>query len=229
VPPVEPALPASATDPAASEPAPIEHATEAPGASAPAPAPVPAAPPPTNLERVPAPARVPPDLDWNWPKSDRPTSGPQPHTGFYLRFHLGLGLWRAEFAPDPSGGGIGLGIAAGASLTEEVVVFAELDHMARSEDDNVRATLYGIGVGYWLLGPNVYVAGTVGTGSARAETDAPRFEVRSEEGFNAKLMFGKEWLIGHSWGVGGALILRHGSYDMGAFNALGVVASGTYH
>ncbi len=198
-------------------------------------------PPPPSYREVPppgarpAPAATPradsvTTADWEFEQVDPDARGPEHlHQGFFLRLHLGLGWFVARFAPDDRGPGVALGISAGVSVNETLVVFATVDSLSAGDNgNNTGVYLLGVGLTYWLREPNIYFSGALGTGRGtyRGELDDT---ISTDNGLGLEVMAGKEWHVGGAWGIGGALFARHGNFDEGNFNAVGLVGSATWH
>jgi hypothetical protein len=63
-------------------------------------------------------------------------------------------------------------------------------------------SLYGLGVGvtYWIMPANVYLAGAVGLGQASINVEGTTFE--ADWGFALNALVGKEFWVGEEWGIG---------------------------
>jgi hypothetical protein len=91
----------------------------------------------------------------------------------------------------------------------------------------------GLGVTYYIMPINLYLAGSVGLGRAVFE-DANGERRGSDFGFAANVMVGKEWWVAPEWGVGVAgqlLLLRAEDDILGTVGGLGVnvMFSATYN
>ena len=91
----------------------------------------------------------------------------------------------------------------------------------------------GIGVTYYIMPANVYLAGSIGFGQARFE-DTSGDRADSDIGIAGNFMLGKEWWVGRDWGIGvaGQMILLAAHDDiLGRVHAmaLNVMFSATYN
>ena len=154
-----------------------------------------------------------------------------------------------------SGFGFGTSIGIGGALAENVILNADLFH-ATIFDPSVRVDGHhvgdandvggelgigedvdlvglGIGVTYYIMPANVYLAGSAGFGQA-VFTGHRGDRAGSDIGIAGNLMVGKEWWVGNDWGLGiaGQAILL-GAHDdiLGRINgfALNVMFSATYN
>jgi hypothetical protein len=99
--------------------------------------------------------------------------------------------------------------------------------------DDVGLVGVGVGVTYYFMPANVYLAGSVGLGQAVFE-DSRGSRSGSDLGFGSNIMVGKEWWVGSDWGIGvaGQLILVAAHDDiLGGLggSAFNVMFSATYN
>jgi len=174
----------------------------------------------------------PPPPAYGAPAYGPPAYGPAPempgthtHDGFYLRMFLGLGYTNMELEDqDASLGGTGgaFGIALGAAVSENLIVFAEIfDDIAMSptfkmggteveSNDDISAGVVAVGGGVaYYFASNMYVSGTLSWGRL-AIRDGDEQLGESDFGPGLSLMVGKEWWVSPNWGLGGALQLYGG-------------------
>lgn len=143
------------------------------------------------------------------------------HDGFFLRLATGFGGASAELS-DPtgkvklSGTGADVNIAVGGIVSPNLAIHGTLWGWALSDPDaditivgvgsgsgtlNGELTMSAIGVGatYYFMPTNVYMTGSLGTGSLSGTKD---MDGNSKAGFAVDLGLGKEWWVGESWGLG---------------------------
>lgn len=177
--------------------------------------------------------------------------GTHTHDGFYLRMFLGFGYTNMELEDaDVTVGGTGgaFGIALGAAVSENLIVFAEIfDDIAMNptvkmggseidtEDVSAGVVAIGGGIAYYFMPSNVYVSGTISAGQLTVR-DGDRQVGESDFGPGLSLMVGKEWWVSPNWGVGGALQVYGGRMkDKGdnaptwATSAIALTFSATYN
>lgn len=185
------------------------------------------------------------------------------HDGFMLRMSIGLGfggtggdnhvLTGEEVAL--AGLGLNYAIGIGGALTENLVLNADIFHSTiydpeiqidgedagRTSDlredlgvgEDFELAGIGIGVTYYLMPANVYLAGSLGIGRV-IFVDGSGDRGGSDVGFAANLMIGKEWWVGLDWGIGvaGQLIVIAAEDeilgDVGGIG-FGVLFSATYN
>ncbi|MFI5308629.1 MAG: hypothetical protein ACHQ53_14815 [Polyangiales bacterium] len=99
--------------------------------------------------------------------------------------------------------------------------------------DDVGLVGVGVGLTYYFMPVNVYLAGSVGLGQAVFE-DSRGSRSGSDLGLGANIMIGKEWWVGSDWGIGvaGQLILVAAHDDiLGGLggSAFNVMFSATYN
>jgi hypothetical protein len=179
--------------------------------------------------------------------------GTHTHDGFYLRMFLGFGYTNMELEDqDVSVGGTGgaFGIALGAAVSENLIVFAEIfDDIAMNptlkqggtefEGNDISAGVVAVGGGiaYYFMPSNVYVSGTLSWGQLTVRDTENNEEIgESEFGPGLSLMVGKEWWVSPNWGLGGALQIYGGRMkDKGdnaptwATQAIALTSSATYN
>jgi hypothetical protein len=180
----------------------------------PAPPPRPAAPPPP-----PAPAAYVPA-----PRYEPAPVPPAPdHDGFFLRMHFGGGFTSitgrnaSGQRTTISGGSASLGVAAGFSMTEDVILFGNL-FVSASDAPAVStagasglskgsAALGGGGVGitYYVMPANFYVSGALAAMVFTLDDALGNEVYSSNAGLGVHGMIGKEWLLAPEWGMGFAV------------------------
>lgn len=158
------------------------------------------------------------------------TVKPHDHAGFYARVFFGPAGFSSTADDNGnevtiSGSGGAFGVAAGYSVTPNIVVFGELfDDVAigpdlevngqsqGSADDDVAAGVvgFGVGVGYWFMPINAYVSGTLAMSQLTVQENGQEV-ADTDTGPGISLMAGKEWWIGQDVGIGGALQVFVGS------------------
>jgi hypothetical protein len=188
-------------------------------------------PPPPPPTYQPLGGRPEPEIEkGDWDPWDHPTPNTHNHDGFYLRLAIGFGGSfisgnNSDFVGDVDLSGLGLGtsIGIGGALTENLILNADLfsatvfdstvkqngrrigdasdvgNALAVGEDQQLLG--FGVGVTYYIMPVNVYLAGSVGLGQVVFEgIDGDRDS--SDLGFGANVMVGKEWWVGTDWGIG---------------------------
>jgi hypothetical protein len=143
------------------------------------------------------------------------------------------------------GGGGRIGVAAGWSVTPNLVVFAELlGHGIMGPDLDVSGDVHktdkdvGWGIGYLgagaklFFGPNVHFSASAGV--LNMAIDAPDMPMaKTDLGFGVQLGLGKDWLVSPRWGLGAALEVLGGSVPDGNVRwnvaTVGIAMSATYH
>jgi hypothetical protein len=153
------------------------------------------------------------------------------HDGFMLRLSIGLGFGAVSGSDQVlthddialTGLGLHTELAIGGALTDNLILNADLFQTtifnpkvevdghdvgdAKDLDEDIGVgedtDLGGIGVGitYYIMPANVYVAGSVGIGQVFF-VDGSGNRDGSDVGFAADLMVGKEWWVGLDWGIG---------------------------
>ena len=147
--------------------------------------------------------------------------GAHRHDGLYVRMFLGPGYTSMKL-PDAdvelSGTGGAFGIAVGAAVQENLIIFGELfDDIAVNPDlkmngqtigsgSDVSAGTVGVGAGlaYYFMPANVYVSGALTYTRLTLQQDNEEI-AKSDFGPGVSLMVGKEWWVSNNWGVGVAL------------------------
>ncbi len=140
------------------------------------------------------------------------------NSGFMFRGTLGFGFESLALAVGStdsslSGPGGALSVALGGFVTRNLAINADLYGAAvvdptvkRDGNDlgEVEATVglasIGLGLTYYFMPLNLYVAGSVGAGKATIEIDNVAFE--SELGLSVHVSVGKEWFVSRNWGLG---------------------------
>jgi len=156
------------------------------------------------------------------------------HHGFFFRGLLGPGGFRASASIGPdsyevSGGGGGLSLALGGSVSPSLVVYGELfgdsaqnptftQNGMSSSSTNASAGVAGIGPGIAYYFPsNFYIGGTLA--ASRISVQQNNQEVaHSDTGIGVSLHAGYEWWVSDNWGLGIALQLYGGSIPDGQAN-----------
>lgn len=254
------ATPAPAPTDGAATPAPTAAPAEpVPPPSYPAPAPAAAPPAAPQYQQLGKPEAEIKEGDWDpWAHVRQ-----RRHEGFFLRLAIGVGggaLAGDDHAlpggnVSVQGGGLATDIQIGGALVENLILHAdifqttlfnptvlqdgnEIGDADEVGDDagvgqDVRLTGLGIGVTYYFMPINIYLAGSIGLGQAVFEGDHGDTE-GSDLGFGANLMVGKEWWVGADWGIGAALqLVMVGAEDeiLGSVGggALNILFSATYN
>jgi hypothetical protein len=166
-----------------------------------------------------------------------------------------------DFLLDPGsetgagGAGFSTTIGIGGALTENLVLNADLfqttflnptievdghelgDADKHGEDrgvgENVELTGLGIGVTYYFMPVNIYLAGAVGIGQVVFVSDSGE-RAGSDAGLSLHALVGKEWWVGVDWGIGvaGELVFVRAQDDyLGDVTGLGfgVLFTATYN
>jgi len=140
------------------------------------------------------------------------------HDGFYLRLTTGAGgivsrekAERTEVSFSGPGGMTSLGI--GLALRENLMVNADLfGSVVRNPEMKIdgekigkssvelQSTGLGVGLTYYIMPVNLYLSGSVGIASQSAKVN--QFKYETKEGYGLNFLFGKEWWVGGSWGLG---------------------------
>jgi hypothetical protein len=157
-----------------------------------------------------------------------------------------------------TGLGFGSELAVGGAITNNLMLNADLfqtslfnpsvhkdgQHLGSASDlprlgsdlgvgEDVTLAGFGIGVTYYFMPVNVYLAGSAGIGQVVFE-DFNGSRAGSDFGFAGNVMLGKEWWVGPDWGIGVAgqliIIVAHdetlGPLDGTVFN---LMFSATYN
>jgi hypothetical protein len=243
-PPAPAAAAAPAMPPAAAPPAAAPPPGNAPPAYPPPAYPPPAYPPgyPPPAYPPPGPYYYPPPAPYYYPQPGyyQPAGYPPPgypplaavrrpvqhlHDGFYLRLQLGYSFLTSVSAnvagveTSYSGNGVGMGMAIGAAIVPNLIVFgtgflsggfgSTLSVGSFHADSGQDLNLYGLGAGvaYYFQPINMYLAAAVSgmkadltptdqTASNHATTNLTR------TGPGVQLLVGKEWWVSENWGLG---------------------------
>jgi hypothetical protein len=131
---------------------------------------------------------------------------------------------------DSSGWGFGTSIGIGGALTDNLILNADFfqattfnpsvdvdgHHVGDASrvgndlgiGEDIEVAGLGIGLTYYIMPANVYLAGSIGFGQAVFEANSGD-RAGSDIGAAANLMVGKEWWVGRDWGIGlaGQMIL----------------------
>jgi hypothetical protein len=199
----------------------------------------------------------------DWDPWDHVGEAGHRHDGFMLRLSIGLGFGAVTGSDQVlshdevslTGLGLHTELAIGGALTENVILNADLfqttifnpsvksggddlgDANKLDEDIGVGedTDLGGIGIGvtYYIMPANVYVAGSVGIGKVMF-VDRSGNRGGSDVGFVTDVMVGKEWWVGVDWGIGvaGQFVLVAAKDDyLGSVSGIGVglMFSATYN
>jgi hypothetical protein len=143
------------------------------------------------------------------------------HDGFYLRLHLGGGFTHVSGGDafgDPltaQGGSVSFGIALGAAITPNFIVFGNLFYAGIAAPDvsigglgsgvsNSTVLLTGIGPGaaYYFEPINIYLTGTVAAMEVEIEDANNNPLYQSKVGIGVQVTVGKEWWTSQNWGLG---------------------------
>lgn len=146
------------------------------------------------------------------------------HNGFLMRLSAGFGYVRASKdtflgSLELSGGGGIASFAFGAMIAPNLALNADLFgasafepsatiggvEFGRVDNTTVSVGAIGIGVTYYLMPANVYLALSFGAAKGRIEVDTGGSDSSastSEVGFAVNAMIGKEWWVGREWGIG---------------------------
>lgn len=149
------------------------------------------------------------------------TAAPRTHDGFYLRLAIGAGYESLNIDGGSSGSELGLGgfgggtsIALGGMVTENLAINADIfagvvvnpsvtqngEDIGDTNDTSVSLAAFGVGATYYFMPINLYVAGSIGVGTATITVEGLSFE--SDPGLAANIMVGKEFWVGREWGIG---------------------------
>ncbi|MFO0748370.1 MAG: hypothetical protein U1F43_22310 [Myxococcota bacterium] len=150
----------------------------------------------------------------------RADSAPETHDGFLLRLSLGFGYesWTVDdgFGTqiDITGFGAGTSIGIGGMVAPNLAINADLFASAiaspnvaqngvdlgEASDASVSLGAIGVGVTYWLMPVNVYLAGSIGLGQASVKENGSSFD--ADFGLALDFLVGKEFWVGREWGIG---------------------------
>jgi hypothetical protein len=152
-----------------------------------------------------------------------PDPGARRHDGFYLRMMIGpgythMGTSAAGTDVSLSGAGLGLNLAVGGALSENLAIFGDIIiNSAVNPERKIGATstsltdrtanAQGIGAGlaYFIMPANAFIAGSLMLASSSLDDtsgDESRTLEESEAGFGLNLVGGKEWWVSDNWGLG---------------------------
>lgn len=182
------------------------------------PPPPPSYGPPTGVTPAP-PVPAPPSSS---PPPVQPQPGRHTHDGFFFRGTFGLSTAVAveENAGEKlrvTGSGPQFTLAVGSALSDmNLALYAEfqftvvsdptvqIDEMPAGNVDNVGAGSFGLGATYYFMPINIYLAGTVGSGSANVvlDRDADKPAGQTGTGLSLRGSVGKEWWTSSNWGIG---------------------------
>jgi hypothetical protein len=143
------------------------------------------------------------------------------HDGFFLRLSAGAGSASAKIEPpggslEFSGTASDINIGIGGRVSENLLLHGTLWGWALSDPDfDLKVTggpgssgtatgmltmsAVGIGATYYFMPVNMYMSGSIGTGSLTGDKD---MKGNSKSGLALDFMLGKEWWVGDSWGLG---------------------------
>ena len=143
---------------------------------------------------------------------------PRTHDGFFLHLSAGAGTANTEIdvpgAKTKFDGSTGdLNIAVGAVVAKNLAIHATVFGWLVSDPDievdslgsgtangDLDLTAYGAGLTYYFMPVNIYVSGSLGTGTL--SFDSSFGESETDNGLVGELTVGKEWWLGGSWGMG---------------------------
>jgi len=157
-------------------------------------------------------------------------AGPRDHAdGFFLRLSAGGGSASSEI----SGGGDKLklsgtagdvDIAIGAIVAPNLALHGTLLGWSISDPDaefngadvgtadgDLTAAGFGAGLTYYVMPANIYLTGTIGSGSL--EFDAGNLSGETDNGLILGFGIGKEWWVSDGWALGAAFGLTHHSFN----------------
>jgi len=139
------------------------------------------------------------------------------HDGFFLRFAPGLG-WN-NTSSDPGGDSLKMSgvsglfnFAIGGAVAQDLIVHLDVAGVNIPDPEVTRngvdqssnyssasTSLIGIGVTYYFPS-NSYVTGAVGFAESSNESNGSTN--RSDTGYGAHVIIGKEWWVSNNWGLG---------------------------
>lgn len=140
------------------------------------------------------------------------------HDGFLLRLSLGFGLagTSAEYAGNKlelSGETADLNFAIGGTIATNLSLHGTIWGWLASDpgvkangtdvgslDGDLSTIAFGGGLTYYIMPANLYLSGSVGTGSL--ELDLASGDGNTDNGVLVDFTFGKEWWVSNSWGLG---------------------------
>lgn len=181
-----------------------------------------------------------------------PSAAGDHDSGFLLRLALGLGYESlgisGDNGTDISLGGFGgaLEVAIGGVVTPNLSINADLfastvvnptvdfnGQEFESDDVSVSLTCLGVGVTYYIMPLNLYLAGSVGLGKASFNFEGDNSD--ADWGFALNAMIGKEFFVSQDWGIGvaGQLIFADVPTDSdsvsASYLALNIAFTATYN
>ena len=150
----------------------------------------------------------------------RADSRPHTHDGFLLRLSLGFGYESLGIDDgdgttiDISGFGVGSSIGIGGMVAENLAINADLFastvfspnvsqngvELGEANDSSISLAGLGVGVTYWVMPLNLYLAGSFGLGQASINVEGTTFE--ADWGLAINALVGKEFWVGNEWGIG---------------------------
>jgi hypothetical protein len=138
------------------------------------------------------------------------------HDGFFLRLAPGFG-WN-NTSSDPGGNTLKMSgvsglfnMAIGGAVSQDLILHLDVSGVSTSspkvtlngnDQSNVSSastSLVGIGMTYYLPS-NYYVTGAVGMAESRNKANGTTY--KTDRGYGANVMIGKEWWVSDDWGVG---------------------------
>lgn len=141
---------------------------------------------------------------------------PETHDGFLLRLAPGIGYLSSSYAPSEltiSGGAGVIDVALGGRVADNLILNADLwaasalsptakvgAQSQKLNDVTLQLTGIGVGLTYYFMPSNVYLAGSVGIAQYSLKIDGLTYETNTGWGVNG--MVGKEWWVAGDWGVG---------------------------
>jgi hypothetical protein len=150
-----------------------------------------------------------------------PPPPPHAHDGFFLRLTLGGGFISnagTDSVGDElvlSAGGPSFGIAAGAAVVPNLILFGTLfagvatEVEARFNGDRVADPTnaagivgFGPGVAYYFMPINVYLSGALAVTGFNAQDIDGNVLYKSNGGVGFQTLVGKEWWVSEDWGIG---------------------------
>ncbi|MDH5676748.1 MAG: hypothetical protein OEZ06_31815 [Myxococcales bacterium] len=146
---------------------------------------------------------------------------PRRHMGVQLRLEVGPSyLYAFQDVGEPesvtiSGGALGAGLSLGEMVSDDLALNMDLrfaraggaEHGVRSEAV-FAAVHFGVGLTYWLMPANVYLAASLGAVRSSVEGEPVRIGVEipnsdsSDVGLGLHLGAGKLWWVSTRWGLG---------------------------
>jgi len=136
------------------------------------------------------------------------------HDGFYLSMRLGPGYSKLRSSGlTASGQAVDFGLSIGGAITDNLVLFGETNMLrtkdptvtlhgteAKLEDSAISVFGYGVGVAYYFMPLNAYVAASAVLSHGELET--PVSAAESETGYGGLLRAGWEAWVSQDWGLG---------------------------